>query len=140
MMETPTLGRPVRQVLVSHPGARPEGDWIAGLTRYLEEHEVAVQRAYTGRQAVELVDGGRVDAVVLSGDRPPMEGLSVLRIIRTIRADLPCVMVLTEVSTRSLQQALELGAYSVVRQPVDVLRLQRVMVRLFRRRFDWNLE
>jgi len=110
------------------------------LTAFLRRHLVQVQRAYTGRQAVEVVDGGGVDVVVLGGDRPPMEGLSVLRIIRSIRADLPCVMVLAEVSTRSLQQALELGAYSVVRQPVDVLALQRVMARLFRRRFDWSLE
>jgi CheY-like chemotaxis protein len=99
-----------------------------------------VRRAYTGRETIGLVERSEIDAAILSVEMPQMDGLNVLRIIRSIDAELPCVMLTADASKRTLQRALELGAYSVVTQPVDPVALWRVMAGLFRRCFEWELE
>ena len=129
-----------KRLLISQADRAGEGEWISGLTEYLEPYPIEVRRAYTGQETIGLVEGGRIDAAILATELPRMDGLSVLRIIRSLNAELPCVMLTADASRRILQRALELGAYSVVTLPVDLASLRRVMVGLFRRCFDWELE
>ncbi len=130
----------VRRVLISHGGRSAAGDWVGGITGYLGPRRVGVCRAYTDVEAVGFVERGGIDAAILSADPPRMDGLSVLRIIRSIDVSLPCVMVLGDASKRTLQRALELQAYTVLPQPVKLEVLTRVMVELFRKRFDCELD
>ena len=129
-----------KRLLISQADRAGEGEWISGLTEYLEPYPIEVRRAYTGQETIGLVEGGRIDAAILATELPRMDGLSVLRIIRSLNAELPCVMLTADASRRILQRALELGAYSVVTLPVDLASLRRVMAGLFRRCFDWELE
>ena len=64
-------------------------------------------------------------------ERP--DGLTVLRLIRTIDAGLPCVLVSRQTGRRLLQDALSLAAFSVVRSPVDDRVLADVANRLLER-------
>ncbi|HUU85442.1 MAG TPA: response regulator [Phycisphaerae bacterium] len=117
-----------------------EGDWVRGITGYFEPRHVGVCRAYTGREAIGFVEEGGIDAAILSTDLPRMDGLSVLRIIRSIDNAIPCVVVTADASKRILQRALELQAYTVLTKPVDLAALRRVMVGLFRKRLRWELD
>jgi DNA-binding response OmpR family regulator len=130
----------IRQLLVSHGEEPDDSDWVGGLTSYLEPRRVGVHRAFTGQQTIGLVKRGGIDAAVLSCQLPRMDGLSVLRIIRSIDADLPCVMVTADASKRTLQRALELQAYTVLTRPVNLTALTRVLAGLFRNRFDCRLD
>ncbi|MHC4610393.1 MAG: response regulator transcription factor, partial [Planctomycetota bacterium] len=132
--------RPSRRLLISYAPRALEGDWITGLSRHFQPYPLEVRRAYTGRETIGLVERSEIDAAILSVELPQMDGLNVLRIIRSIDAELPCVMLTADASKRTLQRALELGAYSVVTQPVDPVALWRVMAGLFRRCFEWELE
>lgn len=140
MMAWGTVGRSARRVLISHGDRSVEGDWICGITGYFAPRHVGVCRAYTGRQAIGFVERGGIDAAILSTKLPQMDGLSVLEIIRSIDTGLPCVVVTTDASKRTLQRALELQAYTVITQPVDLAALRRVMAGLFRRRFHCELD
>jgi len=129
----------VRRVLISHPG-RDSREWVAGIAGFLEPRRVEVRQVFTGSEAIGLVERGGVDAAILSTELPRMAGWSVLRIIRSLDARLPCVMITDDASKRTLQQALDLRAYSVVTQPVDLAALTQVVVGLFRRYFELELE
>jgi len=130
----------MRRLLISHADRAVGGEWITGLTDYFQPYPIEVRRAFTGREAIGLVEHGGIDAAILSVELPQMDGLNVLRIIRSIDAELPCVMLTAEASKRILQRSLELGAYSVVTLPVDLAALKRVLAGLFRRCFEWQLE
>ena len=127
-------------VLISHTD-RPGGtDWIGGLTTYFEHYSIGVRQVYTGPDTISLIEAGQVDAAVLSIDMPKLDGLGILRTIRSIDDRLPCVMVTADASSRTLRRALDLGAYSVVTRPVDLQAITRVMTGLFRRCLDWELD
>lgn len=132
--------RSAGRLLISRVAGGPEADWVAGITSFLEARSVEVERAHTGRQAIDLVERGGIDAAILSAWTPRVDGLSLLRIIRSRDAGLPCVVVTTEVSKGTLQQALTLGAYSVVTEPVDLAALTRVTAGMFGKRSEWELD
>ena len=140
MMAIDTFRPPGRRVLISHGERSVEGDWVGGIAGYLKPRHVNVYRAYTGPEAIGFVERGGIDAAILSTDLPRMDGLSVLRIIRSIDVGLPCVVVTADASKRTLQRALELQAYTVITQPVNLAALTRVMAGLFRKRFQCELD
>ncbi len=140
MMAVETAEQSARRVLISHADCPDRSGWITGITDYLAPHSVGVRRVFTGREAIDFVERGGIDVAVLSTELPAMDGLNVLRIIRSIDDRLPCVMVTGDASKRTLQRALELQAYSVLTQPVDLLALTRVMAGLFRKCFHVELE
>ncbi len=128
------------RLLISRAASAAEERWIGGITSFLTERCVKVDRVHTGREAVSLVERGGVDAAILSEDLPRMDGLGVLRMVRSVDSSLPCVMLATDVSPRTLQQALTLGAFSVVTEPVDLSTLTRVTAGMFGRRAEWKLD
>jgi DNA-binding NtrC family response regulator len=89
--------------------------------------------AASGEQALGLVGRGAVDAAILGVRLERSDGLTVLRLIRTIDAGLPCVLVSRQTGRRLLQDALSLAAFSVVRSPVDDRVLADVANRLLER-------
>ncbi|MCH7812602.1 MAG: response regulator [Planctomycetes bacterium] len=140
MMDVRTGRSASSHVLISHTD-RPGGtDWIRGLTTYFEPYSIRVRQVYTGPDTISLIEAGQVDAAVLSIDMPKLDGLGILRTIRSIDDRLPCVMVTADASSRTLRRALDLGAYSVVTCPVDLQAITRVMAGLFRRFLDWELD
>ncbi len=128
------------RVLISRATATGHDGWVDGLTHYLAWRSITVQRALSGREAISLVKRGGLDAAILSATTPHMDELSVLRIVRSMDSGLPCVMVTADASRSALQEALALGAYSVVTEPVNLDELTRVTVGLFRRHFEWKLD
>lgn len=128
------------RLLISRTAGAAQEGWVGGITSYLAERCIEVERVHTGREAISLVERGGIDAAILSDDLPRMDGLSVLRMIRSVDARLPCVMVAAEASPRTLQQALALRAYSVVTEPVDLAALTRVTAGMFGKRAEWKLD
>jgi DNA-binding response OmpR family regulator len=125
----------LRRVLISHVG-RPGGGWVDEITGFLTPRSVRVERSYTAPQTVGLIERGGIDVAILSDDLPEVRGLRLLDVVRSIDAQLPCVMVVRGSSQHSLHRALELQAYSVLNQPVSIASLRRVLTGLFRSRFD----
>ncbi|MCP4250507.1 MAG: response regulator [bacterium] len=140
MMDVQTGRSASPHVLIAHSDRLGGAEWIGGLTTYLEPHAIRVRRVYTGPDTISLIEAGQVDAAVLSIDMPRLDGLGILRTIRSIDDRLPCVMVTGDASSRTLRRALDLGAYSVVTRPVDLQAMTRVMAGLFRRCLDWELD
>jgi CheY-like chemotaxis protein len=123
-------------LLVSTGQTRRPCRWVDALATRLQPRGVAVRQADTGRQAIRIVEEGGISLVILDAETPQLDGLSALRIIRSIDRALPCLLVAENPSGYVIRQALALQAYSVVAEPVDEGLLMDVVTRIFRTVYD----
>ena len=116
-----------RRVLVSH-GLRAEGRrWLREVDDLFRPSGFVVCRAHSGPETIRRVEEGGLAGAVLIEDRPLIDGLSLLRIIRSIDLRLPCWLVTEHATRRTLEAALSLRVVSVMTPPVDVGEFTRAM-------------
>ncbi|MCG3180854.1 MAG: hypothetical protein BIFFINMI_03217 [Phycisphaerae bacterium] len=103
----------------------------------LEPHGFAITRVSSGDEAIWMVERRQVDAAVLDNDLPDMPGVRALRVIRTLNQVMPIILVgpgpADPAGAPLLQAALQLEAFSVLAQPVDLEVLLGQMARVFER-------
>jgi DNA-binding NtrC family response regulator len=112
------------------PGDDP---YSLGLAARLRRSGVLVRRA-TGRAEVLRAVEAREASTAVLWDTPEVDGLSLLRMIRTIDGGLPSVLVTAAPDRRWLERALALRAETVFSPPVDLERMGCVITRLLERR------
>lgn len=128
---------PNRQVLVACDEPAP---WVDGLTGFLHANGVTLRRARTADESLGLVTATPFD-VAFVGDRLPAGGgLDLLRAIRTVRDALPCVYVARGPSGGALRLALELEAFSVLREPVELEVATRLVRRIYHRNWGYGFD
>lgn len=92
------------------------------LQRVLQQMELPLGKIFEasdGNQALGLLQGNSVNAVLADINMPNMDGLELLRTIRDtpVWKDLPVIMVTTEGSHAKVQEAVQLGATGYIRKP-----------------------
>jgi CheY-like chemotaxis protein len=89
--------------------------------------DVDVTFAASGREALEAIRAGRGDLLLLDLTMPDMDGFAVLEYIR--RHDLPTLVIVVsgDVQEGSRRRALELGALTFIKKPVDTATLGAVL-------------
>ncbi len=115
-MATAASAAPIRVLLVDDSAVMRR--LVAGALQ--EEPDIVVaSSAPNGRAALELLAGGRFDAVVLDIEMPELDGLDTLRELRPRWPDLPVVMysTLTRRGATATLDALSLGATDYVLKP-----------------------
>jgi diguanylate cyclase (GGDEF)-like protein len=109
----------------------------AVLARRFQRRNFEIVEAEGGIKALELIDSGSYDAVLLDVMMPDLSGLEVLRRIRLSRSQesLPVIMVTANGQSADIVEALELGANDYVSKPVDfAVALARVNAQVGRKR------
>jgi len=91
------------------------------LSRRLERRGFKVLVAQDGAEALSILDREFLDLVLLDVMLPGIDGLEVLRTIRSRHtlAELPVVMVSAKDDSQGIVQALSLGANDYITKPVD---------------------
>ena len=91
------------------------------LGRRLKCPEYQVIEARSGREAIEIIQKGSIDLVMLDSMMPEMSGLDVLKEIRAEHSiiDLPVIMVTAKEQTDDVVGALEAGANDYVTKPLN---------------------
>jgi two-component system, sensor histidine kinase RpfC len=85
-----------------------------------------VTRVADGDQALDALEVGRFDIVLLDRNMPGLSGLETLQAIRLItrgRERLPVIILSADVTVEAKRECLEAGADSFVPKPVEALRL-----------------
>lgn len=93
--------------------------WVQTVDDALRPEGFVIWKEHSTRGAIQRVESGEVKAAVLSNDPMGFDGLSVLRIIRSIDQALPCWLVTGESDRRTLETALSMRAISVLSHPVN---------------------
>ncbi|MEX0638809.1 MAG: response regulator, partial [Burkholderiales bacterium] len=96
------------------------------LGRILERAGHEVSLAADGDQALDALETGRYDIVLLDRNMPGLSGLETLQAIRLMtrgRERLPVIMLSADVTLEAKRECLEAGADSFVPKPVEALRL-----------------
>ncbi len=75
--------------------------------------------ACSGEEAVDIVRAGLVHLLLLDMHMPSMTGLETLQLVRQFQADLPCILVTGDASSRLMQQAIQAHVFTVIPKPIN---------------------
>jgi CheY-like chemotaxis protein len=123
---------PQHHLLLSYGRHQDVARWMCGVDELLKPSGVVVCRTHTGPDTIQRVEQGGLAAAVVCADHAQIDGLSLLRIIRSIDVELPCWLVTKTATRPTLQAALSLRVISVITHPDKVdtltLALRKVLV------------
>jgi len=111
----------------------------AVLTRRFQSRGFEIVEAGNGFQALEFIEIGVFDLVLLDIMMPGIDGIETLRRIRALRSpsELPVIMVTARAENTDVVNALEAGANDYVTKPVDfAVALARVNTQLSRKKAE----
>ncbi len=103
-----------RRVLLAHQQWPLDRRWYADIDEAFAPAGLLACRVHNGVEVVRRVEQGGLAGAVLVSDERCIDGLSLLRIIRSIDAVLPCWLVAEGPSRWTLQEALALRVASVI--------------------------
>ncbi len=75
--------------------------------------------ASSGEEAVDIVQGNRVDLVLLDMHMPTLSGLETLRLVRQFHELLPAILVTGDPNETVVRQAFQAQCCSVIPKPVS---------------------
>lgn len=98
------MDKPLRILLVDN-----EAEFCESMTYWLETKNHQVQSCYSGPEAIELVKKTDLDIMFLDIHMPDMDGMEVLRQIRSFNKTLPIIMVTGYAKEEKMKEAINLG-------------------------------
>ncbi len=87
------------------------------LAETVEQADAAVELAPDGLAALEQLSAGDFDLLISDLNMPRMDGLTLLRQVRTFYPHILCILITGFGSLESAIQALRLGAYDYIQKP-----------------------
>jgi CheY-like chemotaxis protein len=98
-------------------------DTFRNLSDILTDLGYRVDTAHDGPSALELVRKNHYDVVLLDYKMPGMDGLTLYREIKKLRASTVAIVVTAYASHATTEEALRAGAWQVLPKPVDFPKL-----------------
>jgi CheY-like chemotaxis protein len=86
--------------------------------RQIFEPYLELLEADSGEEAIRIVEGERVDIVLLDMHMHELTGLETLRIVKSMRSIVPCILVTADFTEELRRTATEADAYSVLAKPI----------------------
>lgn len=100
------------------------------LAEYLIEHGYRVVVAHSGVEALTKLDLEKPSAVLLDVRMPGMDGVEVLRRIRSFDRQVGILMISANDDVELAKQTIEMGAFDYTIKPVDFAYLSRAVERM----------
>ena len=89
------------------------------LMTYIMKRSYQFQRAKNGQEAVEMVDNGGIDLVLMDMKMPVMDGLEATKLIKEKYPELPVVALTANAFDSDRQLAKEAGCNAFLSKPVS---------------------
>lgn len=118
------------RVLLVDDDAQVRRAYAENLTR----HDVRVDTASNGREAIDLVRAGSYDAIVSDISMPEMTGVELLKAVRAHDIDVPVILMTGQPDVESAVRAVEYGAFRYLTKPVTGKELWETTLRAARLR------
>lgn len=93
------------------------------LSAVLEEEGFETLSAYSGKEALKVLENSDIDLVLADMKMPVMDGIELLENIKNRDPDLPVIMMTAYGTVEKAVEAMQKGAYSYILKPFDNERL-----------------
>jgi len=103
-----------------------------GLGLLLNQAGFEVVTASDASQALDLLQGGRVNMILSDLRMPGMSGLTFLREINQRYPDIGVILMTAHAGVDSYLEAIQLGAYDYINKPLCFDELMEIMQRYFK--------
>lgn len=79
-----------------------------------------VEQAYCGEEAVEMVKSGAPRCVLMDVKMPGINGVAALKMMKCLAPDLPVLLMSAYATGEQAEEAIRLGALTILTKPVDI--------------------
>ncbi|MHB1035779.1 MAG: response regulator [Pirellulales bacterium] len=93
--------------------------------------------ADSGEEALEIVRSQEVHLVLLDMHMPKLTGLETLRLVKQIKALLPCILLSAHLDEMTIRQAQLAQAFSVLSKPVTRRQITGIVFQALERTYHW---
>ena len=97
-----------------------EVEFLSTLTKRLRKRGVHITGVESGEKALETLERGQYDVVILDVRMPGMDGIEVLRIIKDRYPLVEVIMLTGHANVEVAVQGMELGAFDYLMKPMDI--------------------
>jgi CheY-like chemotaxis protein len=110
-----------------------EKEFVQTLSERLFTRNVGTAVAYSGEEALAIIEDDEPEVVVLDLQMPGIDGIEVLRRVKKGHPDTQVIILTGHGSEREEQIAQELGAFAYLNKPVDINVLSKTMKEAYRK-------
>ncbi len=104
-----------------------EEDFVRTMAERMEMREVDSEVALDGMQALQMLEDGIPDVMVLDLRMPGLDGMEVLRRVKRAYPQVEVIIMTGHGSETDEEEARRLGAYDYLQKPVDINDLMEVI-------------
>ncbi|HSL39216.1 MAG TPA: response regulator [Desulforhopalus sp.] len=97
-----------------------EDDFREVTSKRLTKRGLKVWDAESGAKALEILEGTRIDVVLLDVKMPGMDGIETLRHIRNLKPLIEVVLLTGHASVDSGIEGMKLGAFDYLMKPIEL--------------------
>jgi PAS domain S-box-containing protein len=104
---------------------------LTAVTTYLKRKGHSVQEAGNGREALEMLESGFFDLVLMDIQMPEMDGVEAVKILRASgrpHADIPVIALTAHAMAGDREELLAAGMDGYLAKPLDFKKLEQTMV------------
>jgi DNA-binding response OmpR family regulator len=105
-----------------------EEELVSALTERLNMRGFDTNGVTTGAAALDAIERGEYDVVLLDLKMPDLDGLQVIQRIKEKHPRLQVIMLTGHGSTQAAQEGMNLGAYDYLVKPIRIEDLVRVVL------------
>jgi two-component system, NtrC family, response regulator AtoC len=102
--------------------------------KLLLQDRYEVHLAGSGKEAVRIINKNPIDLVLLDIRLPEIDGLEILKIIKSIDDSIEVIMVTAVVTVGKAVEAIRLGAYDYITKPFDIQSLTEQVAKLIEKK------
>lgn len=95
--------------------------------------------AADGEEAIRIVRQERIHLVLLDMHMPRLTGVETMRVVKSIDAQLPCILISGGLDEEIRAEAQRADAFSVLEKPVQLDVVTHVVAEALRTSFNWRM-
>jgi DNA-binding NtrC family response regulator len=113
--------------------------WPQAVRQIFKDRFIELLIVKQADEALNVLQQRRIHTAIVDMDSKILNGLSMIKVIRSSFPLLPCILVADDVEKKLLSDALQLDVFSVISKPVDMELLAFQLNRLFIKRYNSSL-